>query len=123
MRSDRRIFISSPLPGRAIEQIQEAGTVVLGKSGVGVRGEEFLADAASFEAIVTLLTDRVDAALLERLPALRLVANVAVGTDNVDLAACAARNVVVTNTPGVLTEATADMAFGLLLAAARRIAE
>ena len=123
MKSRPRIFISAPLPGDADSRIQTAGDVILGESGVGVRGDAFLARAASCDAIVTLLTDRVDAALLDRLPALRLVANVAVGTDNIDLARCAARQVVVTNTPGVLTEATADLAFGLLLAASRRIAE
>ena len=75
------------------------------------------------DAWVTLLTDTIDAARLATAPRLRVVANVAVGVDNVDLAACRARGVVVTNTPGVLTEATADLAFGLILAAARRIAE
>ena len=80
-------------------------------------------DLSSYDAIITLLSDRVDAALLDRAPRLKLVANVAVGVDNIDLDACKARNVRVTNTPGVLTEATADLAFGLLIAAARRIAE
>jgi glyoxylate reductase len=72
---------------------------------------------------VTVVTDRVDDALLSRAPRVRVVANVAVGYDNIDLRACAPRGIVVTNTPGVLTEATADLAFGLLLAAGRRIAE
>jgi lactate dehydrogenase-like 2-hydroxyacid dehydrogenase len=80
-------------------------------------------DLSSFDALVTPLSDRIDAALLDRAPNVRIVANVAVGLDNVDLEACKARNVRVTNTPGVLTEATADLAFGLLIAAARRIAE
>ncbi|HWL87867.1 MAG TPA: D-glycerate dehydrogenase [Polyangiaceae bacterium] len=123
MKSRPQIFVSSPLPGQAIAWTREAGDVVLGASGVGVRGEEFLARAASFDGLVTLLTDRVDDALLDRMPTLRLVANVAVGVDNIDLAACAARKVTVTNTPGVLTETSADLAFALLLAAARRVAE
>jgi glyoxylate reductase len=75
------------------------------------------------EAVVALLTDRIDEGFLEATPRLRVVANVAVGVDNVDLPACRARGVLVTNTPDVLTEATADLAFGLLLTAARRIAE
>ena len=70
-----------------------------------------------------MLTARIDDALLERFSGLRIVANVAVGVDNVDLSACRAHHVLVTNTPGVLTDATADLAFALLLAAARRVGE
>lgn len=81
---------------------------------------EQLADA---DAAVTLLTDRVDADFLAAAPQLRVVANVAVGYNNIDVAACAARNVVVTNTPGVLTDATADLAMGLILMSTRRLGE
>jgi glyoxylate reductase len=70
-----------------------------------------------------LLTHPVDAALVARATALKIVATVSVGVDHIDLAACKARGIAVTNTPGVLNEATADLAFGLLLASARRIAE
>jgi len=75
------------------------------------------------DAIVCLLGVKVDAALLDRAPRLRVVSNVAVGYDNIDVAACTARGVVATNTPDVLTEATADLAWALLLAAARRVPE
>jgi glyoxylate reductase len=118
-----RVFVSCLLPGDAVERIAREHDVVIGEEHVGVRGEAFVRDAGTFDAILTLFSDRVDAALLARATRLRLVANFAVGYDNVDLAGCAARGVVVTNTPGVLTEATADLAFGLLLAASRRIAE
>jgi glyoxylate reductase len=118
-----QVFVTCPLPGNAVERLRSAHAVALGAEREGVRGAAFEAGAAHFEALVTVVTDRVDAALLERTPRLRVVANVAVGYDNIDVAACAARGVVVTNTPGVLTEATADLAFGLLLATARRIAE
>jgi glyoxylate reductase len=119
-----RVFVSAPLPGDAVERLTAAQhEVVVGAAGEGVYGEAFATGAATFDALVTLLTDRVDAALLARVPSVRIVANCAVGVDNVDLAAARARGVVVTNTPGVLTDATADLAFGLLLAAARRIAE
>ena len=70
-----------------------------------------------------MLTDRIDAALLDAAPALKVVANIAVGYDNIDVAAAKARGVVVTNTPDVLTEATAELTWGLILAAARRIGE
>jgi glyoxylate reductase len=72
---------------------------------------------------VSLLTDRVDAALLDAAPRLRVVSNFAVGFNNVDVPACTARGVAVGNTPGVLTDATADIAVTLLLAAARRLGE
>ncbi len=76
------------------------------------------------DGVLTLLTDRVDDAFLDAAgPQLKIVANVAVGYDNVDVAACRKRGVIVTNTPGVLDDATADFAFTLLLAAARRVAE
>ncbi len=76
-----------------------------------------------YVAIVPLLTRRLGAAELDRLPRLRVVANFAVGYDNVDIAAAHARGVAVTNTPGVLTEATADLTWALILAAARRLPE
>jgi len=79
--------------------------------------------ARDADAVVALLTDRIDDAFLARCPRLKVVANVAVGYDNIDLAAAARRGVAITNTPGVLTEATADFAFTLLLACARRVVE
>lgn len=115
-----RVFVSSDLPGDALAALRASCDVTVGG---GVAGELFSKDAGEWRALVTLLTDRIDALLLSRAPRVELVANVAVGVDNVDLAACRARGVRVTNTPGVLTEATADLAFGLLIAAARRIAE
>ncbi|HEY2517779.1 MAG TPA: D-glycerate dehydrogenase [Polyangiaceae bacterium] len=120
-----RIFVSAPLPGDGVERLTAAmgEPPIVDEAGEGVRGAAFAGGAASFEALITLLTDRVDEALLARAPKVKVVANVAVGFDNVDLAACRARGIAVTNTPGVLTEATADLAFGLLLAASRRIAE
>jgi glyoxylate reductase len=81
------------------------------------------AGVGNADGLLCLLTDRVDADLLAAAPRLRAVANCAVGYDNVDLAAAAARGIVVTNTPDVLTEASADLAFALILAAARRIVE
>jgi glyoxylate reductase len=115
------VFVSGTLPGDGVARLRAAHDVVQDEDGV--RSAAFAACRAQLEAVVALLTDRIDAAFLEGSPRLRVVANVAVGVDNVDLAACRARGVVVTNTPDVLTEATADLAFGLLLAAARRIAE
>jgi glyoxylate reductase len=78
---------------------------------------------ATAEAAVTLLTDRVDDRFLDSAPNLRVVANVAVGYNNIDVAACRSRGVVVTNTPDVLTDATADLAMGLVLMCTRRLGE
>ena len=96
----------------------------IGEREEGAPRGELLQLVAGADAILTLLHDRVDAELLEAAgPQLRCVANVAVGYDNVDLAAAARRGVAVTNTPGVLDDATADLTMALLLAAARRLAE
>jgi glyoxylate reductase len=86
---------------------------------VEVRNEQL----ANADAAITLLTDRVDAELLAAAPQLRLIANVAVGYNNIDIAACAERGIVVTNTPGVLTHATADLAMSLVLMSTRRLGE
>jgi glyoxylate reductase len=93
--------------------------------GDGVMPRDELLDRVAGKAgIMAMLTDRIDAELLDRVgSSLRVVANFAVGYDNIDLAACTARRVLATNTPDVVTEATADLAWALLLAAARRIAE
>ena len=85
--------------------------------------EELRARAADKDALFVVTSDKVDAALLQACPNLRLVATGSVGYNHIDLAACARRGVRVTNTPDVLTEATADMAFALLMATARRITE
>jgi glyoxylate reductase len=118
-----RVFVSCPLPGDAVARLEREHDVTVGRDQEGVRGDVFARAAPELDAIVSLLTDRIDGTLLARLPKVRVVANVAVGVDNIDLQACAGRGVFVTNTPGVLTEATADLAFGLLIAAARRIVE
>lgn len=102
-----------PLPEAAVALLAEVAAVA-GPDG----WRDALAEA---DALLCLLTDRVDAALLERAPRLRIVANAVVGYEHVDLRACAARGIVVTNTPDVLTEATADLAWALILATVRRL--
>lgn len=84
---------------------------------------ELLAQVADAEGLYCMLTDQIDRQLLEAAPRLSAISNMAVGLDNIDLVACTERGIPVGHTPGVLTEATADLAFGLLLAAARRIGE
>ena len=79
--------------------------------------------AAGKEGLMTSSSDKIDAALLARCPQLKAVCNIAVGYNNIDLAACSERGIMATNTPGVLTESTADFTWALMLAAARRVAE
>lgn len=102
-----------------LERLEHAGHRVLLYKDATIDSPS-LADA---DAVICLLNQPITAPFLDAAPSLRIVANVAVGYENIDVVAAKARGVVVTNTPGVLTEATADHAFALLLAAARRIPE
>lgn len=112
------VVVPPELPRDWLAQLDEAGCELI--VGVDAVPEPRLREVAG---LLSLLTMRVDAALLDRLSGLRVVSNMAVGYDNVDLEACAARRIAVGNTPGVLTDATADLTMALLLAAARRIDE
>lgn len=85
--------------------------------------DEIVRDAAGCTTLLTLVSDPIDGALLDALPSVRHVAQVAVGYDNVDVEACKSRGVLVTHTPDVLTDATADLTWALLLAVARRVRE
>jgi glyoxylate reductase len=116
--------ISNRLPEPAMAALRAEGEVRLAAREERIPREDLLALVAGADAILTLLHVRVDEELLEAAgPQLRCVANVAVGYDNVDLAAAGRRGVVVTNTPGVLDDATADLTLALLLAATRRLGE
>ena len=108
-----RIVTTFPLPDAALELLRPLGGVAGPEGWRGALGEA--------EALLCLLTDRVDAALLDSAPRLRVVANAVVGHEHVDLAACRARGIAVTNTPDVLTDATADLTLALLLATVRSL--
>ena len=119
-----RIVVTRRIPDPAIELLEGAGDVWVSPHDRPLSADELHSAVAGADAAVTLLHDRVDGAFLDAAgPALRIVANVAVGYDNVDVEACARRGVVVPNTPGVLTEATADIAFALILMSTRRLGE
>jgi glyoxylate reductase len=121
---DPTFAVSNRLPQAAVELLRAAGEVRIEERDEALPREDLLALVAGADAVLTLLHDRVDEELLVAAgPQLRCVANVAVGYDNVDLAAAARRGIVVTNTPGVLDDATADLTLALILAATRRIAE
>lgn len=119
-----RVYVCRPLLGRALPMLRERCEVkVWPDPDRPPLREVLLEEAREAEGLVTLVTERVDELLLQAAPRLRVVSNVAVGYDNVDVAAATRRGVVITNTPDVLTETTADLAWALLLAAARRVVE
>jgi glyoxylate reductase len=116
--------VGNRLPASAVEMLRGAGEVWIDERERAIPRADLLRLVRGADAVLTLLHDRVDEELLEAAgPQLRCVANVAVGYDNVDLEAAARRGVLVTNTPGVLDDATADLTLALLLAATRRIVE
>jgi glyoxylate reductase len=122
---DHPLFtVTNRLPETAVGLLREAGEVRSDERETAIPREDLLELVAGADAVLTLLGDRVDAELLEAAgPQLRCVANVAVGYDNVDVEAAREREVVVTNTPGVLDDATADLTLALILAATRRVVE
>ena len=119
-----KVVITGRIPAIAVEQLRAQHDVVSWDEPVVITREELLKRVKGADAIVSLLTEKVDAELLDAAgPQLKVVSNVAVGYNNIDVPACKERNVLVTNTPGVLTEATADIAMALILMSTRRLAE
>ena len=119
-----RALVTRRLAGEVMDYLAERVEVVAPPEDRPIPRRQLLALAPGARGILAMLTDTIDEEVLAAAgPDLAVVANHAVGYDNVDLAACERRGVIVTNTPDVLTDATADMAWGLLLAAARRIVE
>src|SRR3990172_193249 len=115
-----RVFVTRRLPGTALDLLGERTEMAVWEDELPPPREELLRQAARCEGLVTLLTDRIDEELLAAGARPRVVSNRATGFDNIDLAAASRRNVLVTRTPGVLSETVADFTFALLLAAARR---
>jgi glyoxylate reductase len=112
------------LPAAAADLLRATAEVWISPHDRALTTAELHAAAAGVDGVVVSLGNRIDDAFLDAAgPSLRVVANIGVGYDNVDVAACAARGVVVTNTPGVLTDATADLAFALILMTTRRLGE
>ncbi len=117
-----RVFITRATPGRAVELLESAGHTVEVWPESSPPPQHVLArKLAACDAALTMVVDRISPEMLDAAPGLRIVANMAVGYDNISPAEAARRRVWVTNTPGVLAETTADMAFALLLAAARNV--
>lgn len=118
-----RVFVSRRVPGDALDRLRAAHDVTVWDGALPPEPAVLRAAVSDAEGLLCLLTERIDQALLDAAPRLRAIANYAVGTDNIDLAAVTARGIPVGVTPDVLTEATADLAFTLLLAAARKLVD
>ncbi len=118
-----RCFVSRQLPGTALDRLAETHDVDIWPGPLPPPHDELVERVKPVEGLLSMLTDRIDADLIKAAPHLRAIANYAVGYDNIDLDAARAREIPVGNTPGVLTDATADLAFALLMAAARKLAE
>jgi len=119
-----RVFVARRLPDEGLDLVRSACDIDLWDGELPPPRDELLRRVAGVDGALTLLTDKVDDEFLDAAgQQLRVVSNYAVGFDNIDVAACARRGVKVGNTPGVLTDTTADLAFALLMAAARRLPE
>ena len=119
-----KVVVTGKIPAVALERLRAEHTVDAWGDESPIARDELLKRVAGADAIVSLLTEKIDADLLDATgKQLRSVSNVAVGYNNIDVPACRERNVLVTNTPGVLTEATADIAMALILMSTRRLAE
>lgn len=117
------VLLTRRIPSSVFSQLSAQHTVDLYSGEGAIPRAELLARLRGKDALMCLLTDRVDAEVMDAAPTLKIVANIAVGYENVDLAAAAARGIVVTNTPDVLTEAVAEFTWALILGIARRVAE
>lgn len=118
-----KIFLTRQLPPETMELLHRESELTFNADDRVLSKDEILAGIAGADGLLCLLTDSIDDDVLAANPNLRVVANYAVGFNNIDVTAATARKIPVTNTPGVLTDSTADLTFALILATARRIVE
>jgi len=122
--SKPKVFVARVIPSDGLDLVTGATDATVWPDDLPTPRDELLRSIEGCDGVLTLLTDRVDAEFLDRAgPQLKVVSNYAVGFDNIDVPECTRRGIPVGNTPGVLTETTADLAFALLMAAARRLPE
>src|SRR5438034_1231037 len=123
MSAKPKVFVTRVLPEAGLALIRNTCDAEIWSDPLPPPADVLATKLTSIDGLVSLLTDRLDAAVLDRAPRLKVISNFAVGFNNIDIPACTTRGIAVGNTPGVLTDATADMAFCLLIAAARRVVE
>jgi glyoxylate reductase len=118
-----KVYVTRLIPEEALKKLAQTCDYHIWKGELAVPRDVLLKEVPEIDALLSLLTDKIDAPIMDTAPKLRVISNMAVGFDNIDVREATKRKIVVCNTPGVLTETTADFAFALLLAAARRVAE
>jgi glyoxylate reductase len=122
-RTSRTVFVTRQIDPSPLMRLRNAARVLVWDEEMPPPAETLRAALTNADAVLSMVTDTIDASVIAGAPRLRVISNLAVGVDNIDLEAATRAGIAVGHTPGVLTDATADLAFGLLMAAARRIAE
>jgi glyoxylate reductase len=123
MAQKKKILVTGRLPDEVMERLAAVCDMEANREDRPMERQQVLDKIADRDGLLSVITDRVDAELMDRAPNLKIISNLAVGTNNIDVAAATDRGIAVTNTPGVTTEPTADLTLGLILAVARRIVE
>jgi glyoxylate reductase len=124
MNDHLRILITNPLPRVALKVLRPySSRLTVWKNHLTLKRQRLSKEIREADGLLCLLTDKIDEGLMMAAPRLKVIANCAVGFDNVDVAAATRRGIMVTNTPRVLTDATADLTWALIMAVARRIPE
>jgi glyoxylate reductase len=118
-----KVYVTRRIPAVGLERVLAETKAMLWEGHLPPPREELLRQVAECEGLLCLLTEKIDAELMDAAPNLKVIAQMAVGYDNIDVAAATERGIAVGNTPGVLTETTADFAWALLMATARRIGD
>ena len=118
-----KIFVSGHLPEEVLSVLKAEHEVETHEQGPPIKREDLLNSVEDKDGLLCMVTDRIDRELLDRAPGLKMIANYGVGFNNIDVGAVSERGIPVSNTPDVVTEATADLTFALILATARRVTE
>ncbi|TFF91752.1 D-glycerate dehydrogenase [Candidatus Thorarchaeota archaeon] len=119
----KRVFVTRKIPEKGIELLREHFHIKVWRERRAPIKEEIVQEAAGFQGLVTLLSDPIDGELISSLPQLQAICQYAVGYDNIDVDRATERGIIITNTPGVLTETTADLTWALIMATCRRVVE
>ncbi len=118
-----KVYVTQNIPEDGLKILRKTAKVVLGKTISPPTKQEIIKNLRDCDGVLTQLKDKIDAEIMDSCPKLKVISNYAVGFDNIDIKAATERKIFVTNTPGILTETTADLAWSLLMATARRIVE
>jgi len=118
-----KVYVTRRIPEEGLAILRQAADIRIWEADEPVPREVLRREVADIDGLLPLVTDRIDGEIMDAAGKLRVIGNYAVGYDNIDVPAATQRGILVTNTPGVLTDATADLAFALLLATARRVVE